>query len=133
MKILNQDVLFRRFAILDLFTADKRFAIAICLLLIDNTHLLILTVMSVRSYRVWRSQNPSWLFAPNFHPVLPAWVKHNFQCCVLFQERGKLQEDLLFVNDWCLTGHNKMVQQTSWQAIYMCIFVVKTLALWSLY
>ena len=31
----------------------------------------------------------------------------------------------LFVNDWCLTGHNKMVQQTSWPAVYICIFVVK--------
>ena len=42
--------------------------------------------------------------------------------------------DVLFVNDLCFTGHNKMVQQTSsWQAIYMRIFVVKIVAGLSLY
>ena len=37
---------------------------------------------------------------------------------------------LLFVNKSCLTGHNKMVQQASWQAIDMCIFVAETLAVY---
>ena len=46
-----------------------------------------------------------------FRDNLPSWVKAQHST-----ERGK-NPDLLF---------NKMVQQTSWQAISMCIFVVKT-------
>ena len=39
---------------------------------------------------------------------------HNFQCRVPIAEQGQFQTDLiLFLNDWCLTGHNKVVQQTS--------------------
>ena len=33
---------------------------------------------------------------------------------MLMSERGELQKDdlILFVIDWCSTGHNKIVQQT---------------------
>ena len=37
--------------------------------------------------------------------------------CANSTELGKLHNDLLFVNDWYLTGHDKMALQTSWQAI----------------
>ena len=33
---------------------------------------------------------------------------------MLIPEWGKLQNDILFANDWYVTGHNNMVKQTSW-------------------
>ena len=48
----------------------------------------------------------------NTWPQFDVGKKNNFQCCVLIQERCKLKKDLLFVNDRCITGHNKMIQQT---------------------
>ena len=45
-------------------------------------------------------------------------------CFMLFDNPkwSKLQKYLLFVNDSSLTGPNKMVQQTSWQAVHIRYF-----------
>ena len=45
----------------------------------------------------------------------------------MFNEANYTGTLFLFVDDQCLTGHNRMVKQTNWQAVYMYIFVLRHL------
>ena len=70
--------------------------------------------------------------------TLISWCQSIFHLMTSLVVRAQLsmyqnEAKRLFVIDWCLTGHNGMVQQTSWQGILMCIFIVKPSAVWSLY
>ena len=60
------------------------------------------------------------LFSETTHSLVKA------QLLMLCANPGTRQitKDLLFVNDWCLSGRNKMARQTSWQAICIRIVVI---------
>ena len=63
---------------------------------------------------------------------LPSWARAQISG-LCDNPRKKQITKWPFLNYRCPIGHNKMVQQTSWPAIYICTFVMKTLAVLSLY
>ena len=82
------------------------------------------TEISVLLLRSWTWQKDLALICSCFFSSLwlcwrwaLSWDKAQLSVSgMLIGKRSKWQRDIiLFVNDWCLTGRNKMAQQTIWQ------------------